>query len=131
MNEPTNPAINATTESQLTRLRWFHRVNAVLFWLSMLGIFGGLAVFSVSESVGTWLMVTGFALAGFLVLESYAIYPRLKCPRCKHRFFLPDGGWHWLARINVGRGRCLHCGLSYARVDEGVGDRTNASAKRR
>jgi hypothetical protein len=45
-------------------------------------------------------------------VESYFIYPRLICPRCQRRFFLPDGAWHWLARINPTQRKCLHCGLS-------------------
>lgn len=112
MNESKNASPDALAQSQLARMKWFHRVNYVLFWASLVGVFGGLASFAFSQSVGSAFMATGFVLWGLLLLECYVIYPRLICPRCKHRFFLPDGAWHWLSRINPARERCLHCGLS-------------------
>jgi hypothetical protein len=109
---PTKPLPDAAVESQLARMKWLHRGNHVLFWVSLAGIFGGLAVAAFWQSVGSAFITTGFVLMGLLLLESYVIYPRLMCPRCNHRFFLPDGAWHWLSKINPARERCLHCGLS-------------------
>jgi len=93
-------------------MRRLHQANFVVFLLSLLGVFGGLAVFGLWPLAGEVMMYTGFAVLGLILLESYVIYPRLRCPRCQHRFFLPDGRWHWFYRINLRRSRCLHCGLS-------------------
>lgn len=112
MVETTKPAIDALSSARIARMRRLQQVNFHLFWLSMCGVFGGLILGMVWEHVGTILMMTGFSLLGLLVVEGYVLYPRLICPRCNRRFFLPDGGWHWLARISPTRRRCLHCELS-------------------
>lgn len=112
MNTASDLPLDSLAQAQLRRLRQVHRFTSVVFCLGMLGIFGGLATLAVSLSVGSVLMSTGFALVGLVLLQCYVVYPRLLCPRCCHRYFLPDGNWHWLYRINMGRNRCLHCGLS-------------------
>lgn len=107
-----NPSLAKHTGAQLRRFRQLQRVNCLLLGLSLIGIFGGLTVGLWSQLLGTGMMVMGFAIVGVLLIESYAIYPRLLCPRCHRRFFLPEGSWHWLARINPTQQHCLHCGLS-------------------
>lgn len=89
------------------------QINSALFVFAMLGIFGGvgIGVFGF-QSLGMAFMVAGFGLMGLLVIPSYVVYPRLICPGCQRRFFLPQGRWHWLARVNPFQRRCLHCGLS-------------------
>ena len=94
----------------LRRLGSIRRLNVYLFVAAMicvpLGILGVLADVRGAE----WLVALGFALAGWLVLVSYAIYPFLRCPNCGHRFFLPDGAWRLIARVDPFRRTCLHCG---------------------
>ena len=110
--KPDEPALGVRAAAYLFQLRQIQRINCLLFALSFAGIFGGLVLGFYWQTLGTILMIAGFLVMGLLLIQSYAIYPRLKCPRCQRRFFLPDGRWHWLARINPLRQKCLHCGLS-------------------
>jgi hypothetical protein len=116
MNDPTNASLPARARDQLRRLRQLQKVNCLLLGLSLIGIFGGLAAGLWSQLLGIVMMMTGFAVVGVLLIESYTVYPRLLCPRCHRRFFLPERNWHWLARISPTQQRCLHCGLSIHEV---------------
>ena len=110
--KPDEPALEVRAPAYLFQLRQIQRINCLLLALALAGIFGGLILGWYWQTLGTILIVSGLLVTGLLLIQSYAIYPRLKCPRCQRRFFLPDGGWHWLARINPFRQKCLHCGLS-------------------
>ena len=109
---PEEPDLGVRAVAYLFQLRQIQRINGLLFALSFGGIFGGLILGFFWQTLGTILIISGFLVMGLLLLQSYAIYPRLRCPRCHRRFFLPDGRWHWLSRVNPLQKKCRHCGLS-------------------
>jgi hypothetical protein len=112
MLESTSPPIEARARAKLARMRLLQQVNFHVLWLSLLAIFGGLAAGLFWQRLGMILMTTGFFLMGLLLVESYAVYPRLICPRCRGRFFLSSNWSHWFTRISATQRHCLHCGLS-------------------
>jgi hypothetical protein len=103
-----------TTETVLRRYSMLQRVNLHAFWISFALIVGGCLLGMV---IGEWAMFPvglGFLIATILVAQAFLIYPYLRCPKCRGRFFLPNGIlWAHVAKVDATRKACLHCGLSF------------------
>lgn len=88
------------------------RVNAIAFCVAMPALLFGLMISTWWEDIGLFLFKAGFLTLGVLLFESYFVLPRLKCPRCGLRFFVPNVWYHWFLMINPFNRRCVSCELS-------------------
>ncbi len=105
--------LDPATETRLRRIARIHRLNFHLFCIGMVLIFGGFAMLIVFGTWAAYVISAGFAVGGAVLLQACFVYPFLRCPRCGHRFFLPDGPLSLITRIDSLRKECLHCGLSF------------------
>ena len=104
--------LDPDAQRQLRRMARIHRICSHVFWVGMLLVFGGGLL---ALTAGEWaisLFVVGFAIWGILILSVFIVYPRLRCPNCGHRFFLPDNFiLRQFAKVEMLQKACLHCGL--------------------
>jgi len=102
---------SGTVEDRLHQLRTIQRVNAVVFWIAVVGILGGFALGVADLELGDYLFIAGVICLAVSVISSFALMPFLRCPGCHRRFFVPGGVMGFIARIDVHNHRCVHCGL--------------------
>ncbi len=107
---------SSAKESKLRRIARIQRVNFHLFWVGMVLVFGGVALAILAGDWALYVAGGGFLALGIVLLQTYLVYPFLRCPRCRHRFFLPDGPIAMFAKINAAQKECLHCGLSLRHI---------------
>jgi hypothetical protein len=113
-------ALDEKAEAKLRRFARLHRGNAFAFWLSMLLVFGGIGMGLFLGEIAMYIVVAGFMVAGAMVLQTFLVYPRLWCPRCGSRFFLPNGRLALFARVSLNQKSCVHCGLELPKVMDGA-----------
>ncbi len=75
----------------------------------MLLVFGGVVLAILAGEWPICVAGAGFLVLGIVLLQAYLVYPFLRCPRCRHRFFLPDGPIAMFAKINIAQKECMHC----------------------
>ncbi len=102
---------DSDTKATLQKFALIHKFNAMLFWLGMPLIFGGAGLGILVWGPLFYLAGLGFGLVGLVVLQTFLVYPFLRCPRCGHRFFLPNGLSGFVAKISPFQDACVHCGL--------------------
>ncbi len=99
------------TKATLRKLALIHKVNSMMFWLAMPLVICGAGLGILVWEPIFYLAGLGFGLAGLVVLQTFLVYPFLRCPRCGHRFFLPDRLLGYVAKISPFQDACIHCGL--------------------
>jgi len=105
------PPLDHTARQKLRRLGFFHRLQTWAFSLTHILVFGGFigGIWN-GDIIFTWMFGIGMALALCAILSCYFVYPLLRCPRCRERFFLPSSGLEmFFARVDVTQKACLHC----------------------
>jgi len=112
MWEEQSGQLDRASQSRLRRIARIHRLNFHLFWIGMVLIFGGFAMLILFGTWAGYVISAGFAVVGAVLLQAYFVYPFLRCPRCGHRFFLPDWPLSLITKIDSLQKECLHCGLS-------------------
>ncbi len=110
MCPPPNSFFARDAVASLRRLGRIRRLNAYLFIAAMVCVPLGIVGLMLNARGFEWLVTLGFAFAGLLVLQSFVVYPFLRCPICGHRFFQPDGAWFLVSKIDPFKDTCLHCG---------------------
>lgn len=107
------PPLDDEALRKLRRLALLHRLCGFAFGLAFLSIFGGLigGVWT-GATIYPWMTGIGMSLVLIMILMSFFVYPFLRCPRCKQRFFLPSSGLEkYFVRIDITQNACLHCKL--------------------
>lgn len=105
------------TKATLRKFALIHRINSMMFWVAMPLVFGGAGLGMLVWEPIVYLAALGFGLIGLVVLQTFLVYPFLRCPRCGRRFFLPDGLLGFVAKISPFRDACMHCGLQLSQEE--------------
>lgn len=116
MCQDSSEEVDSAEEPKLRRIARIQRLNFHLFWVAMVLVFGGVALAIVGGEWALYVAGGGFVVGGVVLFQAYLVYPFLRCPRCRHRFFLPDGAVAIFARINAAQKECRHCGLSLRHI---------------
>lgn len=97
---------------RLRRILRIQKCNLIVFWVAILSVFGGFALATLDFAVGLYVLEIGWILVAIVLLNAYLVLPFVKCPRCGHRFFMPDGILGFFVKINASNRKCVHCGLT-------------------
>ena len=112
VNARTSIILMTNAARALRRLSRIQRITVIGFYVSITGIFGGLAVGCAGlETLGSTGFVVGFLLLAALLGEAYLVFPFLRCPSCINPFFLPKGWVGVIHKVNPHNRTCVNCGL--------------------
>jgi hypothetical protein len=95
-------------ERELRALTVFHWANRLAFLSVFVLVFGA---FLAPPHWVEYMWPAGFGIAFVLLAESMVLYPFLRCPACRGRFFVASGRFGpFLGQVDMGQNACYHCG---------------------
>jgi hypothetical protein len=94
----------------LVRISLAQRIYFWAFVAGLVGFVGGLTLGILGFRLAGYLYGVGSLLVVTTLLISYFVLPVFKCPRCRNRFFTPNGLIRLICKTQVNNHKCVHCG---------------------